>query len=118
VDILDNALDLLLLEVGAITLEICDEVELEVDYELFSIVLKNLIDNALKYGKSKPKITISKDTLSVESAGEPIKTIAFDKIFNRAYEDSSKGLGLGLYISNAIAKKTRHESKVSPPQHL
>jgi len=105
VDILDNALDLLLLEVGAITLEIYDEVELEVDYELFSIVLKNLIDNALKYGKSKPKITLSKYALSVESAGDPIEAIAFDKIFNRAYEDSSKGLGLGLYISNAIAKK-------------
>ncbi len=105
VDILDNALDLLLLEVGAITLEIYDEIELEVDYELFSIVLKNLIDNALKYGKSKPKITLFKYALSVESAGDPIEAIAFDKIFNRAYEDSSKGLGLGLYISNAIAKK-------------
>ncbi|MBN2824336.1 MAG: HAMP domain-containing histidine kinase [Campylobacterales bacterium] len=105
VDILDNALDLLLLEAGAIDIAIDDEVELEVDYELFSIVLKNLIDNALKYGKNRPKLVITKESISIQSQGDKIENIAFDKIFNRAYEDSSKGLGLGLYISHAIVQK-------------
>jgi len=105
VDILDNALDLLLIESQAIVLEIHDEVEIVVDYELFSIVLKNLIDNALKYGKAKPTFTIASQKITIASLGEEIEDLNFDKIFNRAFEESSQGLGLGLYISSAIVDK-------------
>ncbi|MEA2029518.1 MAG: ArsS family sensor histidine kinase, partial [Campylobacterota bacterium] len=78
VDILDNALDLLLIEPQALSLEIHDEVELEVDYELFSIVLKNLIDNALKYSKTKPIFTIESQKITIASQGEEIKDINVD----------------------------------------
>jgi two-component system OmpR family sensor kinase len=105
VDIVDNALDLLLLEHNDIDIEVFAPLEVEADYELLSIALKNLIDNAIKYGKGKGSITIDRDSLSVNSIGEAIKDLSFETIFNRAFEDSAKGLGLGLYISYNILKK-------------
>ena len=105
VDILDNALDLLLIESESIEVEIHAEVEIVVDYELFSIVFKNLLDNAIKYGKAKPKVIIESHSIIISSQGDEIEGIAFDRIFNRAFENSSQGLGLGLYISYNILQK-------------
>jgi len=105
VDILDNAFDLLLVESSDLDIEIIEELEVDGDYELLSIALKNLIDNALKYGEGRVKITLDRDTFSIASQGSEIKNISFEQIFNRSFEDSSKGLGLGLYITYNILKK-------------
>lgn len=105
VDILDNAFDLLMIEAQSVEVKLEAESEIEVDFELFSIVLKNLIDNALKYGTSKPSIIITKETISVISEGEELDASLFEHVFNRKFEDSSKGLGLGLYITKNIVKK-------------
>jgi len=111
VDILDNALDLLFLERNDIDIEVLAPLEVEGDYELLSIALKNLIDNAIKYGQDRAKITINATSLSIDSKGEKIQNLSFDTIFNRAFEDSSKGLGLGLYITYNILKKHHFELK-------
>ncbi len=105
VDILDNSFDLLMIEQDDVQIELDAESEIEVDYELFSVALKNLLDNALKYGTSKPIIVIKKDWISIISAGEELDASLFEHVFNRKFEDSSKGLGLGLYITKNIIKK-------------
>jgi len=104
-DVIDNAIDMLLLDESPIAIEEGQGGEIEVDFELFSIALKNLLDNAIKYGKENPKLIITQKSIEIVSKGEPISDISFDKPFNRKVEDSQKGLGLGLYISANIIKK-------------
>lgn len=104
-DILENAFDIMMIEMHAIDIEVHANLEIDADYDLMSIVLKNLIDNAMKYGKGRAKVILYHDRIVIESQGEKLENISFDKVFNRSYEDSSKGLGLGLYISKNIVKK-------------
>jgi two-component system OmpR family sensor kinase len=105
VDILDNAIDILMIDKEAIEINIEKESEVEADFELLSVALKNLIDNALKYGTSKPLIRINETTISVISTGDELDEAMFENIFNRQFEDSSKGLGLGLYLTKSIVEK-------------
>lgn len=105
IDILDNAIDILMAERDDFELVVAENVQIEADYAYISIAIKNLLDNALKYGKSKPKITVDKKGVVIASVGQPVEGVDFNRIFNRAFEDSSKGLGLGLYITNSIVQK-------------
>jgi len=106
IDIIDNAFDLLLLdERNGIDIETNYNLEIDADYELMSIALKNLIDNAMKYSKENAKIIIEQDRIIVQSSGDELENISFDKVFNRKYEGSEKGLGLGLYITKNIVYK-------------
>lgn len=106
-DLLDHAIDLL--QIDGTSLKITsDNSILEVDFELFSTALKNLIDNAFRYGKGRPEIIVSDNTIRIINQGTPLKK-AFDaylKPFNRTYESSAdvSGLGLGLYITDSIIK--------------
>lgn len=106
VDIIDNAFDLLLLDdTSDIDVQVTSNLEIEADYELMSIALKNLIDNAMKYGKGKSKIIVNQKSIIVESTGDKLEDISFEKAFNRKYEGSEQGLGLGLYITQNIVSK-------------
>jgi two-component system OmpR family sensor kinase len=104
VDIIDQALDILILDSSQVQLDVEYNTKAVVDFELFSIAVKNLIDNAIKYGKGKPNIVVTKDYLYIRNKGEklskPLKE--FNKPFNRKYEGIKTGLGLGLYIVNNI----------------
>ncbi|WP_345979038.1 ArsS family sensor histidine kinase [Sulfurimonas sp. HSL3-2] len=108
VDLLDHSCDMLLCDKESITVH-GEENQLivKVDFKLFTIALKNLLDNALKYSIAKPIVTIKKDAIEICSAGDPlpIEKQNFTKPFNRDFEDSSAGLGLGLYITDSILKK-------------
>jgi len=100
VDILDNAFDILFINHNDIDLEINANLEIEVDYELMSTAFKNLIDNGLKYGVGRVQIKIEEYAIIFETKGEALKNSSFETAFNRAFEDSSKGLGLGLYLTH------------------
>ena len=106
-DLIEQAFDILLLDDNKI--EIFDNYNLflNVDFELFSIALKNLIDNAISYNTNgNPEIFIEKDFIKIVNKGEKLTKDIEDyyKPFNHEYEDASSGLGLGLYISNNIIK--------------
>ncbi len=105
-DIIDNSLDILFINKEEITIELQENLLVEVDFELFTIVIKNLLDNAMKYGSTKPKLLVQKKSLSIISEGEklPYPIEEYQKPFNRKYEHSSAGLGLGLYIIHSILK--------------
>ncbi|WP_228711946.1 ArsS family sensor histidine kinase [Halarcobacter ebronensis] len=106
VDLLDQSLDILLIDKSQVEIY-SNLTKIEVDYDLFAISLKNLIDNAMKYKtEGKPEIVINSDNLIIKNHGKPLKK-NFDeyiKPFNREYESIDKGLGLGLYITNNIIK--------------
>ncbi|WP_103588554.1 ArsS family sensor histidine kinase [Campylobacter concisus] len=110
IDIIDHAIDLIFAvdkeRVRVRNLKISPI--LNVDFELFSTALKNLLDNALKYSKKEVFLEISNDHFMVVSYGDKIddERLDFNKAFNRKSEFSGAGLGLGLYIANQIF--TRH----------
>ena len=107
IDLIEQAFDILLLDSNKINLEDNFELFLNVDFELFSIALKNLIDNAITYKTDgKVSIVIEKNMIKIINKGEKLQKDIEDyyKPFNHEYEDSNNGLGLGLYISNNIIK--------------
>jgi two-component system OmpR family sensor kinase len=106
-DLIEQAFDILLLDNDKIDIFDNYNLFLNVDFELFSIALKNLIDNAISYNTNgNPEIFIEKDLIKIVNKGEKLTKDIEDyyKPFNHEYEDSSSGLGLGLYISNNIIK--------------
>ncbi|MCG3694200.1 ArsS family sensor histidine kinase [Aliarcobacter butzleri] len=112
VDLIEQAFDILLLEEDVIEVEYSHELKIEVDFELFSIALKNLIDNAIKYKtEQKPKIIINENSIQIINKGKELsKDIKeYFKLFNHDYETATSGLGLGLYISNNIIKIHKFE---------
>ena len=85
-------------------------------------VLKNLIQNAISYGKPKTPIEISIGEIpdfviiKVKDYGNGISREELDKIFNRYYSAAKKfrkiGTGLGLYLSLQILKAHRGDLTV------
>lgn len=107
IDLIDQALDILLLDSSVCDIESKSELTFIVDFELFSIALKNLIDNAIKYSSNgKPKIVVGLNSIMIINSGKKLtKGIEeYFKPFNHDYESSQHGLGLGLYITNSIIK--------------
>ncbi|MGH9204611.1 MAG: sensor histidine kinase, partial [Vicinamibacterales bacterium] len=82
----------------------------------------NLLDNAVKYSGSVPKVSVetaapTPDTIwvRVKDAGVGIPRAQLSRIFKRFYRVQAhgfkvKGTGLGLYIVRSIAK--RHGGRV------
>jgi len=108
VDILDHASDLLMSDTSRLHVSIQSEVPLLcVDFELFATALKNLLDNALKYSHEDVTIVLESKSIHIISVGEPLSPSQcdFSRAFNRAIEGAKEGLGLGLYIANAIVAK-------------
>ena len=105
IELIDQARDWLYMD-REIDTNITNEV-LNVDFHLMSIVFKNLIDNAQKYGENL-KIIYQNNSISFISKGEKLEqdlsyyTQAFAK---GETTNSSKGFGLGLYIVYEILQK-------------
>jgi two-component system OmpR family sensor kinase len=80
--------------------------KIAVDFELFSLALKNLLDNARKYATQMPIELIWNDEgIEVINIGEKLKGEfeTYVEAFTRdTTHHSLEGMGLGLYITNEI----------------
>ena len=109
-DVIDNAKDILMLEDESI-IQSYENKKVNVNFKLFSIAVKNLIDNALKYSSNK-KVTIltENDNVIFENNGKELE-YKLEKYFEPffANEDKSKNsFGLGLYIVHNILKANNY----------
>ena len=106
-NIIRNADSFLMLDElnNQINFEIKADTKIEVDFELMSMVIKNLMDNALKYSLDK-KVTIKEkdNVLLFISKGNPLKMSLNDyfKPFHNETTSKNQGMGLGLYIVKAV----------------
>ena len=81
------------------------------DKSMMALVLKNLIDNAIKYGKEPPaKIQVVGNKILVISKGEPLKEDLsyYTEPFSQE-EKRSAGFGLGLYIVATVLEKLNYK---------
>lgn len=106
IDLIQHALDILLIKESKVDIYI-NNVLLDVDFDLFTIALKNLIDNSIKYNTNgKPEIFINFKSIKIRNRGKRLKKDIneYFKPFNHEHESADEGLGLGLYITNNIIK--------------
>lgn len=102
VDLIDGARDLLF-EQGEIEVE-SNNVSLSVDYGLFTVAFKNLIENGFKHSSNK-RILIkeSEESLEFITEGKPLQK-SLDEYTKPFEKDNSDGFGLGMYIINTVLK--------------
>lgn len=82
-----------------------NDFKLNADTAMFSVALKNLIDNAIKFSPNKHAIiNANKHKVDIISEGEPLKYDLefYTEPFSQE-EKRSDGFGLGLYIVKTIA---------------
>jgi len=102
-DLAEASIDLLMVEnpMQYIGIEVTRDYIVYVDFELFTLVLKNLLDNAIKYAPDKRVIvTIDTDRIIVRNRGESLDE-PLENYF-KPFHTSKGGLGLGLYIVKSI----------------
>ncbi len=102
-DLLEASIDILMVENPSrlITTEIKKDYILNVDFELFTLVIKNLLDNAIKYSTDKHiTVIINEDRIEIINNGEKLKE-PLENYF-KPFHTSKSGLGLGIYIVKSI----------------
>jgi signal transduction histidine kinase len=93
-----------------------DNINIEGDKNKLSMVFHNLIENAIKYGKTGQSIKIKLEIIeqnavfSVSDQGIAIPTEEQTEIFNKFFRATNAkkgylGVGIGLYISKYIVEK-------------
>ncbi len=102
-DLLEASEDMLMIEnpKRLITTNIEKDYTLSVDFELFTLVIKNLLDNGIKYSTDKHiTVIIDDNRLTIRNKGEALPE-PLENYF-KPFHASKKGLGLGLYIVKSI----------------
>ena len=109
-DILDQAVDMLYLEPNSIKNNFSEN-RLKVNFKLFTLVFKNLIDNGLKYSKDENvSIECENNKIHFISQGDAISESLeyYMQPFTKSEDSKSNSFGFGLYIVNAILKKHKY----------
>lgn len=99
-----------------------DEITLNGDREKIKLIVKNIIDNAIRYSPKKTvEITVSTEgknvNIKIKDTGEGIPPEEYDTIFKKFFRGKQAlklepdGSGVGLYTAQSIAKK--HDGKIS-----
>ena len=105
-DVIDNAKDILMVEDESVVSKYNNK-KLEVNFKLFSIAIKNLIDNAIKYSPNKQVlIRNEEENIIFENEGKALE-FSLDKYFEPFFSNKDKSkdsFGLGLYIVHNILK--------------
>lgn len=104
-DIIDNSVDILMCNEEEVQKEF-QNIKFKVDFDIFSIAVKNLLDNAIKYSNEK-LVTVKTENTKVvfENSGKGLKYPLedyFEPFFRGDDVKSNQSFGLGLYIIKHI----------------
>ena len=105
-EIIGESKELLMSHSSCLKIEV-EEIALTTDKKLMALVIKNLIDNAIKYGKGEcVLLRTNHNTIEIVSQGEALEyeLSYYTEPFSQA-EKRSSGFGLGLYIVHNILEK-------------
>jgi len=108
-EIIKESQNLLMTHSSCVQIEIEDKA-LTTDKKLMALVIKNLIDNGLKYGTGKcVTVQTNRRVIEVVSQGDALEhpLSYYTEPFSQA-EKRSAGFGLGLYIVESILQKLGH----------
>lgn len=104
---IQNALENLMIEEDAVEISGCTQ-KIMVDSELFTSALQNLIDNAVRHATSYPiRIDCDGTNICIRNSGEPLKRPVEEALQAFVTERGDGGLGLGLYIAQAVCELHR-----------
>lgn len=99
-----------------LTINVSPEITINTDIRLFSQILQNFVDNAIKYTHKRGSITIEAETIKGKinlcvidtGIGIPNEEISslfnLDSDFNRPGTDNEKSSGMGLILSKEYAE--------------
>jgi two-component system OmpR family sensor kinase len=107
IDALEHVLDLLMIDRTGVDIA-NSTLMLHADFELFSIAVKNLVDNGLKYSADKKvAVDVRNNRIYFISKGACLKESLefYIKPFSRDNTNNKEGMGLGLYITSEILAK-------------
>jgi two-component system OmpR family sensor kinase len=106
IDIIDGAIDLAMVEEGAVSVNVPCDAKIYANYRLYTTAIKNLIDNAMKYSDNEHiNIVMLNGELCFENSGERLKNSLKYYIEPFTKENPSKNsFGLGLYLVDSILK--------------
>jgi len=105
-ELINESKELLMTQSSCIHTEI-ENIALTTDKKLMVLVIKNLIDNGMKYGKDKcVMLQTNGKIIEVISGGDALEhpLSYYTEPFSQA-EKRSSGFGLGLYIVHSILEK-------------
>ena len=112
--LINDAIKLAMVDINNIKVYIKELFEIKVDKKLFTLALKNLIDNGIKYSNnSKVYVNVDSKYIDIVSNGKRLKheLSYYTEPFTQDSENSKKGFGLGLYIVDSILKAHNMELK-------
>lgn len=105
--ILEQVIDIMMIDDfdKKVSIDIQEDMLLYVDFQLFSLAIKNLIDNALKY-KEEDKIYVvcKENEICIKNLGKKLERPIeyYKQAFVREKNSVQTGFGLGLYIIESI----------------
>ena len=104
-DIIDNSIDILMCDENQVVKDY-ENIKLDVDFKLFCIAIKNLLDNGIKYSTNNlVTVTVENKKIIFNSIGKrlqyPLESY-FEPFFKGDDIKSNQSFGLGLYIIKHI----------------
>ncbi len=104
-DIIDNSMDILMCDENQVLKEY-EDIKIDVDFKLFCIAIKNLLDNGIKYSEDKQvKVRTEDEKIIFSNRGEKLEhsfQSYFEPFFKGSDIKSNQSFGLGLYITKHI----------------
>ncbi len=108
-EVMEKSVKVLMADTTKYKIDIKDR-NIYTDSKLLALVLKNLMDNGIKYSPDKfVKVKNIGNKIEVRSKGKPLKEKLsyYTEPFSQE-EKRSQGFGLGLYIVTNVIEKLNH----------
>ena len=107
--IIDNSIALLLSNKNKLNIHVEDTI-LTTDRKLLALAVKNLLDNALKYGEEETMVIANKEHIQVISIGKSLEhSLSYYLEPFTQEEKRNSGFGLGLYIVHNIVNRLKYK---------